>query len=304
MRQRPDVYELGSKDRRRLLDRVFDATSHGVTITDLTPAIVAVNPAFTKVTGWRPEDVIGKNPKILSSGRHSETYYAEMWRALHEDGSWQGEIWNRKKDGEVLAEWLTIDAIRDASGKAEFYVSVFSDITGQKRSEDYLKMLAYQDPLTALPNRLAFESSLDQALALASRYDRTFAVLGLDLNGFKSVNDTFGHEIGDLLLTSVAQRLASCMRSSDTVARVGGDEFLILCPEVVGREGADTVAGKIADAVSHRYMLRGETVYVSTSVGTAFFPDDARDAEGLLRVADAEMYRAKRNAKDLALIRR
>lgn len=300
----PDVNGLGSKDRRRLLDRVFEATSYGVTITDLTPAIITVNPAFTKVTGWQPEEVIGKNPSILSSGRHPISYYEEMWRALLENGSWQGEIWNRKKDGEILAEWLAIDAVPDADGNTEFYVAVFSDITVQKRSEDQLKTLAYQDPLTALPNRLAFESALDQALALSSRYNRTFAVLALDLNGFKAVNDTFGHEIGDLLLTSVAQRLASCVRSSDTVARLGGDEFIILCSEVDGREGAEIVAGKIADAVSHRYMLRGETVYVSASVGTAYFPDDAPDAESLLRIADAKMYETKRDAKGLALIDR
>ena len=269
-----------------------------IIVTDLEGRIVRVNPAFSRITGFDSDEVIGKTPDILRSKRHETEFYAQMWRALHEQGQWEGEIWNRRKDGEVFPCIARISAIRNQDGAIIRFVSVFTDISERKEYEEKLTHMAYFDALTRLPNRILFMDRLRQSINLATRNQDGLAVLFIDLDGFKEVNDTLGHDIGDLLLQEVARRLLDSVRDSDSVSRLSGDEFTVILQEIRAKHTVEQVAGKILERLQEPYRLKGKEARVSASIGIVLSPDSGSHAEGLLKKADEAMYEAKRRGKN------
>ena len=286
-----------AEERTRLTAKVFENTQEGVIITDRDGRILAVNRAFTEVTGYAEEEVIAETPRVLQSGRQSRAFYDEMWNSLDHTGQWKGEIWNRRKNGEVFPEWLSISSVRNESGEVSHYVGVFSDITEIKRSQERVSFLAYHDPLTQLPNRLLFNDRLTQGIQRARREKNQFAVYFIDLDHFKHVNDSLGHHVGDRLLQEVAVQMQAQLRRTDTIARLGGDEFIVMVEEVDGPRGASLVAEKLAAIFQQPISLEGHDLYVTASIGVSLFPDDGEDANTLVRNADAAMYRAKGNGR-------
>jgi len=272
---------------------VFENTTEGVMITDARGRVVSVNRAFTEITGYGQDDVIGKSTSILKSGRHDKAFYRIMWGRIRETGSWQGEIWNRRKNGNVYPEWLNISVVKDNEGNTTNYVGVFSDISDMKASEQKLDHLAHHDPLTGLPNRLLLNARMEQSMARAHRSNDMLAVLFLDLDHFKNVNDTLGHPVGDQLLQEVAHRLTACVRKEDTVTRLGGDEFTIVLEELHDSRFAGKVALKIIDELAKIFLLKGHEVFVTCSIGISIFPNDGNDITTLLKNADSALYRAK-----------
>ena len=296
--------EALTKSRKDLLlaGQVIEATHDGVMILNEDALIEYVNPAFSRMTGYASEEVIGRNPRLLKSGRQSEEFYAQMWQELIAEGHWQGEIWNRRKDGSIFAEWLTINSLRADDGHILKFACIFRDITEKKRQEEHTHKLAYYDSLTQLPNRRLFTERLRQSIARATRHDLKLAVMFLDLDLFKQINDTLGHDIGDAVLTEVSARLNQCVREEDMVARLGGDEFVILMPELNDEADAARLASRIIASVSAPLLLANRELHVTTSVGVALFPLDGTEADSLLKCADTAMYQAKqigRNAYQL-----
>lgn len=287
----------GELENRRITAAVFEATTEGIVVTDADNHILLINPAFTQTTGYTESEVLGKTPAILRSGRHGTDFYADMWRSIAESGHWQGEIWNRHKDGEVYPEWLHINVVRDERGTVRYYAGVFSDITLHDDLRNKLHHLAYHDPLTDLPNRQLFMDRLTQAVAQARRVTGTFSLLFIDLDRFKDVNDTLGHCIGDQLLTAVAKRLQAAVRQSDTVARLGGDEFTIVLQDGINESSVIAVADKIFRHLSRPFVIDGHELFVGASIGASRFPDDGETVEALLMAADSAMYRAKDEGK-------
>ncbi len=286
-------------EKTRLLDRlklhaaVMESATNAIMITDPNNQIVSVNNAFTELTGYTAEEVLGKDPSILSSGRHGESYFAEMWFALKERGHWEGELWNRHKNGEFYPEWVSITAVLDHQGELANYIGIFSLLSEQKSTEARLRELANSDPLTGLINRNLFLDRTAQALVNARRGMVKTAVLFLDLDRFKPINDSLGHAMGDSVLREVAQRLQDTVRGSDTVARFGGDEFVILLTGLKDVEEAAVVANKLIASVSEPLEYNGIQCQVGVSVGIAVCPDDAETAETLIKCADEAMYAAK-----------
>ncbi|MEW6353464.1 MAG: diguanylate cyclase [Pseudomonadota bacterium] len=285
--------QLGADESLRLCGMVFDNATNAIMITDADAGILAVNRAFTRITGYNAAEVIGKNPRLLSSGRHDREFYHHLWNSLHTTGEWQGEIWNRRKDGALYAEWLTINAVRDRRGAVTHYVAIFSEITAHKRAVERIEYLAHHDVLTGLPNRTLLEDRINQAMRQAQRESHPVAVLFVDLDGFKDANDAFGHSIGDLLLQTVAERLCSCVRAADTVVRLGGDEFVVV-PYVREAQDATNVAGKIIAALAQPFTVHGQVLRISGSIGISLYPGDGTDAKTLIMRADDAMYAAKR----------
>ncbi|HET9652381.1 MAG TPA: EAL domain-containing protein, partial [Usitatibacter sp.] len=278
----------------RIASDVFDHALEGILVADRDARIVKVNPAFTRTTGYTAEEALGCNPRMLQSGQHDPDFYQAFWTALKTKGEWQGDIWNKRKNGEIYPEWLNISAVRDGNGEIEHYVAIFSDITERKQQEAIITYQAYHDALTGLPNRVLFRDRVDQALAIARRHEvQHVAVMFLDLDRFKFINDSLGHKVGDLLLKEVARRLKDAVRESDTVARLGGDEFTVLLPEIAGIEGAEAVAEKMLEATRQPYRLGDKDLNVTTSIGIAMFPQDGRDADTLMKNADTAMYHVK-----------
>ncbi|MBF0108651.1 MAG: diguanylate cyclase [Magnetococcales bacterium] len=286
------------EDEIRLAGTVLDNATEAVMVTDSTNRIVMVNPAFTSITGYSMEEVLGKTPNILHSGRHDRAFYAAMWKGLLTEGKWEGEIWNRRKNGDLYPEWLSIATIRDQKQDVVKFAAIFTDITKRKADEEQLRFLANHDPLTQLPNRVLFHSRLEWSVARSRRDRSSMALLYIDLDRFKWVNDTLGHVAGDLLLQEAARRLFSCVRESDTVGRLGGDEFAVILADL--RECAD--AGKVArhmlQELARPFDLDGRQASISGSIGIAFFPDDAQEIDLLIQKADAAMYYAKQAGKN------
>lgn len=282
----------------RLMSTVFENASEGVIITEPDTTIISINSAFSEVTGYSEDEAVGKKSSILRSNRQDETFYAHMWHEINHFGQWHGEIWNRKKDGNDYLEWLTIAAVRDDQGEVSHYVGIFSDITTEKESEERLIYLAHYDQLTGLPNRLLFNDRLTQALAHAKRERLMVAIMFLDLDGFKEINDSLGHASGDELLKQVAQRLKDCLRATDTVARFGGDEFTITIAAVSHRNDVVVAANKIVEEVARPYVLDGREAMITTSIGICLYPDDGKLPEILIQRADNAMYHAKRHGKN------
>lgn len=263
-------------------------------VTDAKSTILRVNHAFTQVTGYTADEVIGKTPGMLKSGRHDADFYAAMWATIQTTGAWHGEIWNRRKNGEVYPEQITITAVKDSFGLVTHYVAVRRDITERKRLEKEIAQLAFFDSLTQLPNRRLFNDRLGQSLTRAQRDKSSLALMFIDLDKFKPINDSYGHETGDWMLQTVARRIEGCLRASDTAARVGGDEFLVLLPDLQSNDDALAVAEKIRMAIAQPVITHsGVTLLASASIGIAIYPDQANTKEDLLRLGDRAMYEAK-----------
>jgi len=287
-------------ERKRVLDElrlsaaVVDSTQDGVVIADLAGRILAVNRAYTEITGYAEAEILGRNPGVLSSGRHDAAFYQAMWASIAATGHWQGELWNRRKNGEVFPEWLSISTVRDEQGTPSHYVGVFTDISQIKCSEAELEHLAHYDPLTGLPNRLLLHSRLQHAIDTAQRNGQQLALLMLDLDRFKDVNDSFGHPAGDELLMQVADRLKSRLRGADTLARLGGDEFIVLLEGVTHDTDVARVAGEIIAVFDRAWTVaNGAQVRIGTSVGISLYPSHGQSAAELLQQADTALYLAK-----------
>ncbi len=276
-----------------LAAKVFDNSVEGILVTDAGGRIMRVNHAFTTITGFGEDEIVGKTPAVLKSGRHDELFYQEMWDRLRAEGKWQGEIWNRRKNGEIYPEWLSINLLRDTNGQTTHFVAIFSDISEKKEAEQRIYHLAYYDGLTELPNRTMFHGRLQQALAEAKRSRRMVGLLYIDLDRFKNINDTLGHFIGDELLKMSAQRLRNVVRDSDTVARLGGDEFVIMLTDISHEADVVHLAQKALTAMAVPFELDGHEVFVTTSIGISLYPHDAESIEDLLKFADTAMYHAK-----------
>ncbi len=282
-----------SESESRLAATVFDNTADGIIITDAHATILSVNRAFNQITGYSADEAVGAKPNILKSTHQDESFYEAMWATLLAGGVWQGEIWNRRKNGELYPEWLTISPVHGSNGEISNFVSVFSDISTIKRSQAELEHLAHFDPLTDLPNRILFHDRATRAFEQARRYQHRVAVLLLDLDGFKTINDSLGHPVGDRLLQMVAERLRGCVRVEDTVSRLGGDEFALVLPNLEHGEDAIEVARKILLSAQEPFTVEDHAALVTTSIGIAIFPDDGDNANDLIRNADAAMYEAK-----------
>ncbi len=281
-------------DRLKLSDRVFTHTDQAILISDSANRIITVNPAFTRLTGFTQEEVFEKSPSILSSGRHGPEFYAAMWHSLLTEGHWEGEVWDRRKDGSIYPKWLSITTVHDNRSKdPSYFIATFSDITERKKGEAFIQHLAFHDALTGLPNRLLFQDRLQQAILEAHRSKSLVALMFIDLDRFKQINDTLGHKIGDLLLQSVATRLRECVRETDTVARLGGDEFVVILSDLHQREVAGHIANKILLSLGRPMDLEGQSVAAPPSIGIALFPEDASKGEELMQHADTAMYEAK-----------
>ncbi|WP_341744471.1 EAL domain-containing protein [Azonexus hydrophilus] len=282
-----------AEQQLRITARVFDQAGEAIVVTDPLGVIQTTNKAFSAITGYGIEESVGKQVgRLLKSGRHSADFYAAMWGALRDKGFWQGEIWNKRKSGEVFPEWLTINRVDDADGRVEHFVSVFSDITDIKNAQRKAEYLAAHDVLTGLPNRTLFQDRLRHALAQARRKQERLALMFIDLDNFKDINDTLGHDIGDELLRQAANRLQQVMRDVDTVARLGGDEFTAVLSDC-DAEGAGRISRRIVDELAASFDIQGRQLFVSASVGVAFFPEDGQDSNALVKAADTAMYRAK-----------
>lgn len=281
-----------------LMTKVFEHATEGVLITKPDGTILNVNKAFTKLTGYSHEEAVGQKPNILLSGRHDDDYFKKMWHELTTVGYWDGEIWNRRKCGEVYPQHLNVSALSDNNGEITHYIGIFTDISSNDVNQTKLYHLAYYDPLTELPNRILMYDRLRHAIAVAKRAKSNIAVFFLDLDGFKAVNDRYGHKEGDNLLKQVASRIKSCLRESDTVSRFGGDEFTVVLPDVGSNENVDSIAGKIVAMVGNPYTIAGEEVSITASVGITLYPNAAESTESLVKQADLAMYAAKRGGKN------
>ena len=280
-------------EHREVAATVFDGMLEGIMVTDAALRILLVNRAFTQTTGYGAEEASGQKPSLLQSGRHDAAFYRAIWQQIERDGLWEGEIWNRRKNGEIYPEWLRIQALSDTTGQRRYYVGIFSDISQHQELRAKLLHMAYYDDLTGLPNRQLLHDRLEQAIAHCARAHEGFALLYLDLDRFKDLNDTRGHRFGDQVLVACAQRLAGALRTSDTVARVGGDEFVILLDKTWQETAVAETAQKLIDLLARPLDIGSERVYLGASVGIARFPEDGRDADSLIMKADAALYRAK-----------
>jgi diguanylate cyclase (GGDEF)-like protein/PAS domain S-box-containing protein len=285
-------------EQLQLAASVFGSSLEGIMITDAEARILSVNQAFTDITGYTADEALGQTPRLLRSDRHDEGFYRTLWASLHETGMWQGEIWNRRKNGEVYPEWRNISTVRDEQGRAKRYISIFTDITEKKLSEERVYWLAHYDVLTELPNRALFEERLRRALLLSKRHGGKVGILYLDIDDFKLVNDMLGHAQGDQLLQEIARRAKDCVRAEDTIARLGGDEFTFILQNLKSGEDAALVARKLLNGLAQPVRTDRQDVYVTVSLGISLYPDDGADERMLLKNADTAMYRAKEQGKN------
>ncbi|MDP2770370.1 MAG: EAL domain-containing protein, partial [Giesbergeria sp.] len=285
-------------ERLQLAASVFTHAREGITITDTHGTIIEVNDTFTRITGYSREEAIGNNPRMLQSGRQGPDFYAAMWHSLTTDGHWTGEVWNRRKSGELFAEIITISAVRNLLGAVTHYVALFTDITSLKENERKLERIAHYDALTGLPNRVLLADRLQQAMARCQRRGHSLAVAFIDLDGFKAVNDLHGHEQGDGLLVALAQRLQSSLREGDTLSRMGGDEFVAVLSDLENTKDCEPVLERMLHAAADPVRL-GDTLFqVSASIGVTLFPADGVEPDLLIRHADQAMYQAKQAGKN------
>ncbi|MCG6577046.1 EAL domain-containing protein [Pseudomonas sp. AF32] len=300
--RRPRTMEAGlpSSDRERLRQAaaVFDCTREGVLVTDRNGLIVHVNRAFMAITGYGRDEVLGRRPSLFKSGRHGLDFYQDMFKSLASVGEWSGEIWNRRKSGEIYPQWQTIRTITDESGQVSQYVAVFSDISAIKDSQHELAHLAHYDPLTGLPNRVLFTDRAEQALASAQQHKRGCALLLVDLDHFKNINDSLGHTVGDELLKGVAERFRGLFAPGVTLARLGGDEFAVLVENCSQPGQAAVLAQRILDGLREPLRLDGHALFINASIGISLFPSDALNAGQLLRNADSALFKAKSAGRD------
>lgn len=287
-----------AEQRLRLVSKAMESSLEGIVITDAKERIAEVNDAYCTITGYSREEVLGKTPRHMQSGYHNLEFYQEMWDTIGRDGKWQGEIWDRRKNGEVFAKWLSISSLQDHNKQTTHYVGVFADITYIKRTEEELRQLAHYDPLTGLANRELFTTLLEKDIQSSTRNSTPFAVVFLDLDRFKQVNDTLGHQAGDELLIIVAERLEDCVRQSDVVSRLGGDEFTIILTEYKGEFNPEIICQRILESITQPFSIEDHTVFVSASLGIALYPKDGCTVEDLTKNADTAMYQAKEKGRN------
>jgi two-component system CheB/CheR fusion protein len=280
----------------QLAMQVFSKGREGIIITDQDHRIVKVNKAFERITGYASAEVIGRDPRFLSSGRQSDAFYQEIWDCLAVDGFWEGEIWNRRKNGEAYPEWLNVSPVCNDAGQVTNYIALFNDLTRRKIEEQEIERLAFYDTLTGSANRYLLENRVNQTIHIASRNAGRFALLFMDLDRFKEINDVFGHEVGDELLKEVARRIQPVVRAKDTVSRLGGDEFILLMTDITRNTTVERVKD-ILSRVAEPYAIGTHKLTLSTSIGVAFYPDDALTYKELLKSADTAMYQAKANGR-------
>lgn len=278
---------------RDLHAKIYNTTTDGILITDADSNIISANNAFTDITGYTENEIVGKKPGILSSGKHDHDFYQRMWSGLKKDGTWVGEVINRHKNNNLYHEWLRISAVKDSDGNTINYVAMISDITEKKELEHRLKNLAHRDTLTGLRNRYAFEEDLKKITLHAQTHNLKFALLYLDLDKFKPINDNFGHAAGDAVLQIVAQRLMNQVRGMDKIARIGGDEFTVILNNIERREDAEKITAEIAESIEQPIHYKDNTFSISVSIGVVIFPDDADDMTTLISRADKAMYTIK-----------
>jgi diguanylate cyclase (GGDEF)-like protein/PAS domain S-box-containing protein len=286
----------------RIAAAAFES-NEGMMVTDAEGVILRVNPAFTETTGYTPDEAIGQTPRILKSGRHDADFYRAMWDTIHTTGTWQGEVWDRRKNGEIFPKWLTISAVKGENGEVTHYVGTHLDITERKAAEESVKSLAYYDPLTELPNRRLLLAILDQALISCKRSGRTGAILFIDLDNFKTLNDTLGHDYGDMLLQRVAQRLTASVREGDTVARLGGDEFVVLLEDLSSdsleaASQTETIGEKILASLNLPYQLSIHEYHSTPSIGATLFSNQHISVDALFKQADIAMYQSKKAGRN------
>jgi diguanylate cyclase (GGDEF)-like protein/PAS domain S-box-containing protein len=277
----------------RLAASVFETTHDGIMITDEEGTILSVNPAFSQITGYSAQEAIGETPRLLKSEHHDQAFYDALWSSLISKGYWQGEVWNRRKNGELYIQWQTISMLPDAEGRPSRYVAVFSDVTELRRKDERIRQQAYHDALTGLPNRFLLLDRLEHGIDVARRAMSGLAVMFLDLDRFKVVNDSLGHEAGDLLLQAVAGRLELCLRKSDTIARLGGDEFVIVLSDFESTAEIALLSDRIVASLAAPFDLNGHPAHIGASIGIAVYPQDGSEAGTLMKNADAAMYQAK-----------
>lgn len=287
-----------SESSLNMAKALIDASMDGIMVTDEHGTILSVNPAFTILTGYSESEALGQKPSLLSSGKQGPDFYKMLWSSLKNTGSWQGEIWNRRKNGEIYPEWLTITVVHDARNKRRLYAAIFSDITERKKSEAIIENLAYYDPLTKLPNRQLLFDRLDVAMATAKRMRHGLGLMFIDLDLFKRINDTLGHSVGDQVLCEIASRLRHCVREGDTVARIGGDEMIILMTEMEHTDSIHRVVQRIFSALQQSIDVAGHELHITASIGCSTYPQDGADRDTLLKHADTAMYRAKSNGRN------
>lgn len=282
----------------KLAALIFNASTASIMATDADNRIVSVNPAFTRISGYELHEVIGKNPRLLQSGRQDKAFYQGMWQTLKETGHWEGEWWNRRKNGTEYAEQVAMNVVRNSDGSVYRYVKIASDITEKKKVDDQIWRQAHYDAVTNLPNRRLFHRQLANEIRRCRDHGQRLALYFIDLDGFKEVNDTYGHDAGDQLLVQAAQRIARSIRGSDTVARLGGDEFTVMLSGLSDANRVEPVGRNILELLAHPFQLDGAEVYISGSIGIALYPDDATDVDELMKQADQAMYAAKNGGKN------
>jgi len=286
------------EQQQRLAASVFNYSHDGIVITNPDNQIIDINSSFTRITGYKGSDVIGENPKILQSGQQSYKFYQGMWAYLLKHNHWSGELWNRHKKGHLFAVQSSIAIIRNAAGEIDHFVAIFSDITLRKTHDEALKRIAYFDELTGVPNRTLLADRLTQGIAQTQRNNKIMALCFLDLDGFKPVNDQFGHETGDKLLIEVTQRISSCLRKVDTLSRIGGDEFVILLLDLNAEDEYIVSVERILNTLQQAFVIDNNSINISASIGVTQFPQNDNDADILLRHADQAMYTAKQKGKN------
>jgi diguanylate cyclase (GGDEF)-like protein/PAS domain S-box-containing protein len=295
---------LSHKEIRKYVDdlqlsaTIFDSANEAIVVTDANNNFITVNPAFTALTGYSLVEVVGQTPKILKSGRQDRIFYQQMWHQLNTMGFWDGELWNKRKNGEEYAEWLSIKVVFNEDGSKKMHVALFSDVTQKKQADEIIWKQANYDILTQLPNRQLFNDRLEHEIKMSHRTNLSLALLFIDLDFFKSVNDIMGHDVGDLLLVAVAKRISAVVRESDTVARMGGDEFTAILPQIESAEDAKRVIISIVETLAQPFNLNGEVITISASVGVAIYPQDAKDSKELMIKADKAMYKVKQQGRN------
>lgn len=282
-----------NEERLRLWATVFANSSEAIMITDANSRILSVNNAFVRISGYMAEEVVGNTPKMLASGRHDAEFFRQMWQDLQVINRWEGEIWDRRKNGDIYPKWLEINKVRNNKGETTHYVGIFSDITERKAAQKEIEYLAHHDSLTGLPNRVLLGDRLNRMMARAKRHKTHIALLFLDIDHFKTINDSLGHPIGDKLLQAVTARIQKCVRQMDTISRHGGDEFVVALDDISTPVSAEIVARKILEATRTPFLIGNQTLHATLSIGISFYPDDGSDLDTLLKHADTAMYHAK-----------
>lgn len=285
-------------EKLSLAAEVFKNSQEGIMITNRQNEIVTVNRAFSQITGYSEAEVIGKDPRLLASGRQNSDFYKKLWNSLLTEGFWKGELWNRRKNGEIIPKWFSINTVKNEAGEIVNHVAIFSDISERKKAEERIEFLAHHDPLTKLPNRVLLRDRFSHACASALREGSGITMMFIDLDNFKNINDSFGHHAGDKLLTTIVERLHGFIREADTISRQGGDEFIVMLSNIREQDVVTRIAKKMLDALAAPVIFEGNTFAISASIGISLFPDDGQDFDELLRNADDAMYDAKSSGKN------